>query len=71
MDVAAVMALIVKGLGVVTTLVAVGRDIAPAIKVIIDLAKGAQTGEVTDEQLAATEATLDAMIDDFNQPMTD
>jgi hypothetical protein len=69
MDIAAVLALIVKGLGVVSTLVAVGTDVAPAIKVLVDLATGAQTGEVTDEQLAATEKVLDDMIADFNEPM--
>lgn len=70
MDIAAILELIVKGLGVVNTLVNVGKDAAPAIKVITDLVTGAQSGTVTDEQLAQTEATLDAMIDDFNQPMT-
>ncbi len=70
MDVAAIFGLIVKGLGVVSTLVAVGSDVAPAIKVLIDLATGAQTGDVTDEQLAATEKVLDDMIADFNAPMS-
>lgn len=70
MDIAAILELVVKGLGVVNTLVNVGKDAAPAIKVITDLVTGAQSGAVTDEQLAQTEATLDAMIDDFNQPMT-
>lgn len=65
----AVLPLIIKGLGVVSTLVAVGREVAPAIKVLVDLAKGAEAGTVTDEQLAATEATLDGMIADFNEPM--
>ena len=69
MDINAILALIVKGLGVVAALVAVGKEAAPAIKVLIDLAQGAQTGDVTDEQLAETEATLDAMIADFNEPM--
>ncbi len=69
MDVGAILDLIVKGLGVVGTLVAVGRDAAPAIKVLTDLVTGAQTGSVTDEQLAQTEATLDSMIADFNEPM--
>lgn len=69
MDVVAIMGLIVKGLGVVSTLVAVGGEVAPAIKVLVDLATGAQNGTVTDEQLAATEATLDRMIADFNEPM--
>lgn len=69
MDVAAILELIVKGLGVVSTLVAVGTDAAPAIKVLVDLATGAQNGTVTDAQLAATEATLDSMIADFNKPI--
>lgn len=70
MDVAAVMGLIVKGLGLVSTLIAVGRETAPAIKVLVDLARGAETGTVTDAQLATTEATLDGMIAGFNEPMT-
>lgn len=70
MDVGAIMALIVKGLGVVSTLIAVGQETAPAIKVLVDLAKGAKNGTVTDAQLAATEATLDSMIADFDTPMT-
>lgn len=69
MEMAAILELVVKGLGVASTLIAVGKDAAPAIKVLTDLVTGAQAGTVTDEQLAATEATLDAMIDDFNQPM--
>jgi hypothetical protein len=63
------MALIVKGLGVVSTLIAVEQNAEPAIKVLVDLAKGAQAGTVTDAQLTATEATLDSMIADFNEPM--
>lgn len=70
MDVAAVMALIIKGLGVVSTLVAVGKETAPAISVLVNLAKGAQAGTVTDAELTATEATLDDMISDFNAPIT-
>lgn len=69
MDVGAILDLVVKGLGVIGTLVAVGRDAAPAIKVMTDLVTGAKAGTVTDEQLAATEATLDGMIADFNEPM--
>lgn len=70
MDVSAILALILKGIGIIQTLVSVGQDVAPAIKVITDLITGAQAGTVTDEQLADTEATLDAMIADFNQPMS-
>ena len=70
MDVGAILELIVKGLGVISTLVAVGKDVEPAIRVLVDLVTGAQKGTVTDEQLASTEATLDAMIAEFNAPMT-
>lgn len=70
MDIAAIMALIVKGLGVVSTLVAAEQDAEPAIKVLINLAKGGQDGTITDSELTATETTLDAMIADFNESMT-
>lgn len=70
MDVAAVLALVLKGVGIIQTLVAVGQDVAPAIKVMTNLITNAQAGTVTDTDLASTEQTLDAMIDDFNQPMT-
>lgn len=69
MDIAAIMDLVVKGLGVVSTLISVGANAAPAIKVLTELATGAQNGTVTPEQLADTEATLDAMIADFNKPI--
>lgn len=69
MDIAAILALIVKGMAVISSLVAVGQSIEPAIKVITDLVTGAQNGTVTDQQLADTEATLDAMIADFNTPV--
>lgn len=69
MDVGAILDLIVKGLGVISTLVEVGENAAPAIKVMTDLVTGAQTGTVTDEQLAATEKVLDDMISDFNAPL--
>lgn len=70
MDIAAVMALIVKGLGVISTLVAAEQDAEPAIKVLINLAEGSQAGTVTPAELTTTEATLDGLIADFNTPMT-
>ena len=69
MDIAAILDLVMKGIGVVSTLITVGKDAAPAIKVLTDLVSGAQDGTVTDEQLAETEATLDAMLADFNKPI--
>jgi hypothetical protein len=70
MDVPAILALILKGVAVIETLIAAGQSVAPAIKVITDLVSGAQAGTVTDEQLTETETALDIMIADFNQPMT-
>lgn len=69
MDASAIFATIQKGLSIVTALIAAEKEAEPAIKVIYDLATNAQTGDVTDEQLAESEATLDAMIDDFNEPL--
>ncbi len=71
MDIAAILALTLKGIEVIKTLVAVGQDIAPAVKVVKDMITGAQAGTITDEQLLSTEDALDAMIADFNEPMTD
>ena len=67
MDIVQVMSLIIKAANVASTLIDVGKNAAPAIKTIADLATGAQTGDVTDEQLVETEATLDGMIADFNK----
>ncbi len=70
MDISAILDLVTKGLGVINTLVTVGKDALPAIKVVTDLVSGAKAGTVTADQLDQTEATLDAMIEDFNKPIT-
>ncbi len=69
MDIAAILDLVTKGLGVINTLVTVGKDALPAIKVVTDLVSGAKAGTVTADQLDQTEATLDAMIEDFDKPI--
>jgi len=69
MDIAAVLDLVTKGLGVINTLVTVGKDAGPAIKAVTDLVLSAKTGTITDEQLAQTEANLDSLISDFNEPI--
>lgn len=66
MDIMAILALVLKGVSVVEAVVAAGQEAAPAITAIKDLITGAQNGSVTQAQLDSTEATLDAMIDDFN-----
>lgn len=70
MDATAIFATIEKGLGIVNTLIAAEQSAEPAIKVLVDLAKDGQGGTVTEQKLADTEAALDALIDDFNAPMT-
>lgn len=69
MDIVAILALIAKGVGVIDTLVTIGQNAEPAIKVVKDLITGAQAGTVTDAELTATEVVLDSMISDFNTPM--
>lgn len=71
MDITAVMALIIKGLGIVETLVAAGEEAAPTIKTLVNIATGAQQGSVTAEQLLAAEDELDAQIAEFNKPFDD
>lgn len=70
MNVASILAMVSKGVTVIQTLAAAEQDVAPAVKVVKDLITGAQAGTVTAADLATTEATLDRLIADFNEPMT-
>jgi len=69
MDAAAIFAIIEKGLTVVGTLIAVGQSATPALQALSKLVAGAQVDEVTQEDLDKTEALLDSLLADFNQPM--
>lgn len=69
MDITRILAVVEKGLSVVTALAESEKKIEPAVKVVYDLVVNAQTGDVTDAQLDATEAQLDALIEDFNEPL--
>lgn len=69
MNVSMVFETIKKGIEVVKSLAAAEKKIEPAIKVIYALATNATNGKVTDEQLNAAEEQLDAMINDFNEPL--
>lgn len=69
MDIAAVLALIGKGITVIETLYEAGEAAAPAIEALKNLVTGAQNGTVTDDQLTQTEALLDQMIADFNSDL--
>jgi hypothetical protein len=69
MDIMLVLDLVLKGLSVISTLVTVGENAAPAIKAVVSLVNGAKAGTLTYEQINQTEADLDAMIAEFNKPL--
>lgn len=69
MDITSILALVLQGINVAEQLIAIGKDAAPAFKVLSDLVTGAQTGQVTDQQLIDTEKALDDLIADFNTPL--
>ncbi len=69
MDIMAILALIEKGISVISMLETAGQAIAPAVKVVTDLVSGAKAGTVTLQQLNDTETALDGLIADFNTPI--
>lgn len=69
MNIAAVLGLVEKGLGIAHTLIEAGQSAAPAITAIKALVTSAKDGKVTKAEIESTEATLDKLIDDFNEPM--
>lgn len=69
MDAAAIFALISKGLALVPILIQAGAEIETIITNLKNLSDSAQAGTVTDEQMNALEAELDAAIAEFNTPM--
>jgi hypothetical protein len=69
MDAAAILALIEKGLILIPILIQAGEEIAPLVQRLIDVARGAQDGSITDDQLNALEADIDRRLADFNQDM--
>lgn len=58
-----------KGVGAIRTLIEQGKSAGPAITAVENLAESAKGGKVTEAQIASTEATLDALVDDFNKPL--
>lgn len=70
MNIVSVLALIEKGISVAELLIAAGKSAAPAFSVLKDLVTGAQNKTVSDAQLTATEAALDQLLADFNEPLS-
>jgi hypothetical protein len=69
MDAAAIFALISKGLSLLPILIQAGAEVGTIIQNLKNLSDSAQAGTVTDNQLNALEAELDAAIAQFNAPM--
>ena len=69
MDAAAVFALISKGLALIPILIQAGAEIETIIANLKALSDSAQAGAVTDDQVNALEAELDAAIAEFNTPI--
>lgn len=69
MNISGIFSAIEKGMSIISALSAAEKKIEPVVKVVFDLAKNAQTGDVTDQQLADAEAVLDQQIEDFNTPI--
>lgn len=69
MDIAAILALIEKGLAVISALASAGQPIGQAIEAISNLASKGKSGTATPADLESTEAVLDGIIDDFNLPL--
>lgn len=69
MDIAAIFSVIQKGLQLLPVIIEAGENIAPVVKDLVALAQGGKDGTVTEAQLTQLEATLDALIESFNDPM--
>lgn len=66
-----IVSTIAKGIDIAQKAVAVGKNVKPILDAVGALAESAKAGTVTPEVLAATDASLDAMIDEFNEPIPD
>lgn len=69
MDPMTILALVTKGVSVVSMLIEAGKNAKPALEVVAGLLTGAQEGTLTDEQMARDEAFLDSQIEEFNKPI--
>lgn len=69
MDAAEIFSVIQKGLQLLPVIVEAGENIAPVVKDLVALAQGGKDGTVTDAQLTQLEATLDSLIESFNEPI--
>jgi hypothetical protein len=69
MDVMAILAIVNKVILVANTLIQAGQSAEPAITALINFAKGVKKGPITPEQVAKTDAILDALLAQFNEEL--
>jgi len=66
MNATEILALVAQGLALLPTLIQTGIDVTTRIEQIGNLAKDGAAGTVTDAQIVAYRAQLDADLADFN-----
>lgn len=66
MDPALIFSIIEKGLTLIPVLIQAGEEVIPLVQRLMQVAKGGADGTVTDAELTALEADLDAQLADFN-----
>lgn len=69
MNVAQIFDIIQKGLTVIPLLISAGATVIPLIERLKAVIKGGAEGTVTQTELEALEADLDAALDEFNSPL--
>jgi len=69
MNAAAIFNIIEKGLTVIPLLISAGTTVVPLITRLKAVLKGGADGTVTQTELEALEADLDAALDEFNSPL--
>lgn len=69
MNAALIFQIIEKGLTVIPLLISAGTTVIPLIERLKAVAKGGADGTITDAELTALEADLDAALDEFNSPL--
>lgn len=69
MDYVKIFTILQKGLALIPALTAAGATVVPLIKRMTEVAKGGAEGKVSESELTALEADLDAALDEFNSPL--
>ena len=69
MDIAAIIGLVFKGIDVAKEVLAVGKDVAPVVKNLVEIVTGIENGTMTDERLLEIANELDRQIEEFNEPI--